>query len=74
MTCHEYETGMRDTGGQPVLAYKCYCGTTGCLKQIKVKTQASEEITELHPIDRPCKNCGVPRLYENKNCLLHQTH
>jgi hypothetical protein len=71
MICNEYETEIRDTGNQLVMAYKCYCRTTGCLKQFNVKTQATKEITALHPIDRPCQNCGVPRLYENKNCLLH---
>jgi len=68
MNCHEYDTGGRDTGKQPVMAWQCNCGTTSCVEQIKTRIQ---EITEIHPIDRPCKSCGVPKLYQNKNCHSH---
>lgn len=39
MTCKDIVIGT-DTGGQPVMARKCYCGTTACFKSNKSFTLA----------------------------------
>lgn len=31
--CYDYVVGV-DTSGQPVKRRMCYCGTTGCAKQV----------------------------------------
>jgi hypothetical protein len=36
MNCFDYKDGS-DSGGNPIMKRKCYCGTTGCL-QIKNST------------------------------------
>lgn len=54
--CHEYTIyGETDTAGQPIKHWKCYCGTTACLKNYPIQNLASittiqeKEITELTP-------------------------
>ena len=51
MECHEYTVyGSYDTSGRPVSGWKCYCGTTACLKQRGIQNIAEVEIISQKPI------------------------
>lgn len=74
LKCYETKNGQFDTGGNPIKVRICYCGTTACLKlgnNDYPLPKRIKEISEMHPIDRPCKECGVPNLYQSKKCSIH---
>ncbi len=52
MECHEYTVrGRYDTAGRPVYGWKCYCGTTACLKQKKIQYFAEIEQIDIKRYD-----------------------
>lgn len=36
--CFDFDTGQRDTAGQPVMGRQCFCGTTACTHGKTFKT------------------------------------
>lgn len=69
--CRDEESGRYDTVGNPVMIRICYCGTTGCKYLPKNDYPLPADFNELHAIDRPCKTCGVPKIYQSINCPNH---
>ena len=70
--CHEITTRQYDTAGQPIREWKCYCGTTVCLKNkiqnyhsIEIeKTMTNEEISNmLMEIPSPLKKERGENIY-----------
>lgn len=48
MNCHEYTVpGAFDTGGRPVYGWKCFCGTTTCMKQRPIQNYREIEQVSL---------------------------
>lgn len=43
--CFDYETN-RDTGNQPIMKRMCYCETTACIQQRKIKSTDFSELDE----------------------------
>ena len=73
--CQEVENGQKDTAGNPIKVRICYCGTTACEKLGKNDYPLPKDFNQFvdfkWDIDLPCKTCGVPRLYQSKNCPNH---
>jgi hypothetical protein len=71
--CYDTQTNRTDTAGNPIKIRVCYCGTTACtnLSNNNYPLPNDYNVMEICEIDKPCKDCGVPKLYQNKDCKNH---